>query len=646
MTQQERVPMLLLDLILVESWLSCAGSTADVQGQPSHGEAAVKAGAQQAASTAAGVIGRCAGAAAADIAEAVLAGLQQLLREPQQQHIQHEQQHSAVVPCVDAVMDELLAVLEALLALVLPSSTAAATQTAGLDAAAVPPKQGAIVSVVVSCLEILVTAVHLGTGHKVAAVQLLSQLLTPAALQHTSARDSSTLTDSATALQPVLSVLWCAAASPVTEVRAAATEAASHAAAAALQSMQGPLQDHTAAAASKLLESSAQLLATRCADIHEGVASAAQAYTTQLVLPLYLLAACSTSSSTSDRISTGHISASSSVDNTAASASGMGMRWKRLAALQPQQRLFKAPQLAQLFDESFHASPAMLQRYSHRAAAQQQQQQLPPQARYAAKTSALYRLAQCLPLLPASGASSSNRNSSSSGDVLHFEDLSSAAVTSWLLTQEAARQCVGARMRTHLGNPTQSFGSLERVVQVLLQQLQGDGSLCAQQRSWQRQLLLQMQAATQQQQQQQQQQGQQAVSGQQAEPQQLLQAPGASVASAGGAGGAASLSQSRPRLQPQLAGPGGDARAAAAAGADASAVGTEESRAEAEAAVWSLLDFMYALEANMLTAIEGSLMRPPVSKSVMAFFAGNRKVGFGGVLALDGHSSAMYCVVP
>jgi hypothetical protein len=520
-------------------------------------------------------------------------------------------------------MDQLLAVLQALLALVQPVAEAAT-----------PFKSVGVISIVVSCLELLVSAAHLGTAHKVAAVQLLSQLLTPAALQHPSARDSSIVLNSTPALQPVLSVLWCAAASAASEVRAAATQAAGQAAAAALQSMQGPLEDHTAAAASTLLESCVQLLAARTADVNEGVASAAQAHMTQLVLPLYLLAACSstisTSSSTSSRISTGQVSGSSSVDTAAASVSGMGERWKRLAALQLQQRLFKASQLAQLFDVSFHASPAVLQRYSHRAAAQQQQP--PPQDRYAAKTAALYRLAQSLPVLPAPGASGSNHSSGSSGDVLHFEDLSSAAVTSWLLTQEAARQCVGARMRTHLGNPTQSFGSLERVVQVLLQQLQGDGSSCAQQRAWQRQLLLQMQAATPQQQQQQ---GQQAVPGQQAEPQQLLQAPGASAAGGGGTSGAVRMSQSRPRLQQQVGGLGADARAAAAAGAaagaEASVAGAEESRAEAEAAVCSLLDFMYALEVNMLTAIEGSLMRPPVSKSVMAFFAGNKKVGFGGL---------------
>eukprot|EP00775_Hariotina_reticulata_P008457 gene8457-8641_t len=46
---------------------------------------------------------------------------------------------------------------------------------------------------------------------------------------------------------------------------------------------------------------------------------------------------------------------------------------------------------------------------------------------------------------------------------LSFEGLHTGAATSWLLLQEASRQCVNARMRTHMGNPAQSFTTLEKL---------------------------------------------------------------------------------------------------------------------------------------------------------------------------------------
>lgn len=36
--------------------------------------------------------------------------------------------------------------------------------------------------------------------------------------------------------------------------------------------------------------------------------------------------------------------------------------------------------------------------------------------------------------------------------------------TDWWAVQEAARQCVAARLRTHVGGPTQTFAALEKAL--------------------------------------------------------------------------------------------------------------------------------------------------------------------------------------
>lgn len=571
--------------------------------------------------TAAAVAGSCAAAAAGQIAEVVLAGLQLLLQQPQEashsspqqqqpQQAQQAQQTHRTDFVVDAdVLDQVLAVIAALLEVTqAPQSTTVA---------------GTVTQAVAASLELLLFAPGVDSAHQLTAVQLLSRLLQQQ-LQHgpgqrgrseQAGADSTAVTGTA-AVQQVVLVLCTAGASASADVRAAATEAAGACAQAALQCVQQGAEHADLAAAQGTLLQLLQLLASRGDDVDAAVAAEAQASTAQLALPLYLVSICSSNGSM-------EASAADNMHNLDAlnqgAAAGFGSKWKRLAALQPQQRAFKGAQLAQLFDVSFHASPAMLQRYSQRAGQQRPQQ--PPQAKHAAQAAALYRLAQTLPLLPGAGGSS---GSSSVGIRLHFEELSSAAVIGWLLTQEAARQCVSARMRTHLGNPTQSFGALERVMQVFLQQLQGDESPQAHQQAWQRQLLQLMQTAVPQQQLQQQ--GQQQGSGQQAEPQQLLQAPGAA---AGAAAAHAGASHRRPHPHHQHQHPSRAAAAAAADGADGSAAAAavaEELRIESEAAVGSLLDFMYALEVNIQAATEGSMMRPAVSKSVMAFFAGNKKV--------------------
>lgn len=49
--------------------------------------------------------------------------------------------------------------------------------------------------------------------------------------------------------------------------------------------------------------------------------------------------------------------------------------------------------------------------------------------------------------------------------------LCNQAATQWLLVQEAARHCVVARMRTHLGGPAQSFAGIERMLQAVCARL-------------------------------------------------------------------------------------------------------------------------------------------------------------------------------
>lgn len=577
LSTQQQLSTLLFDLVLLESWLSCAGQAHAGEAPESDDAAAATA-----------VVDSCAAAAAGHVAEVLQAGLQQLLQQQPPDSITTRLSGSVVDACV---LDQMLAVFAALLAAVhIPSSMRC---------------PAALPRAVLTCLDLLLTATGVGVVQQVAAVQLLPQLL----VQQPTATANSTQQGSCAVQPQAVSVMYAAAASASPDVRVAAVEAAGAGAHSALNHIQQA--GATSAPAFSTFVSLMQLLASRCDDVDATVAAAAQASAAQLTLPLYLLSICS-----GGRNLTGTPGDAGSTHSTEtarlAAAAGLGGQWQRVAALQPQQRAFKAAQLAQLFDVLYHASPAMLQRHSQRATQQQQQHQ-PPQSKHAAQGATLYRLAQALPLLPAVAApGSSSSSSTAAGTRLCFEDLSSAAVTGWLLTQEASRQCVGARMRTHLGNPTQSFAALERVVQVFLQQLQGDGTPQAQARAWQRQVLQLMQAAVPQPQ------PQQPGPAQQAEPQQLLQAPGA----AAGAPAAAAAAHRR-TIQPQQA-------AKAAAAVEGGAAAAEEVRLESEAAASSLLDFMYALEVNVQSATEGSMMRPAVSKSVMAFFAGNKKVRRGG----------------
>lgn len=46
-----------------------------------------------------------------------------------------------------------------------------------------------------------------------------------------------------------------------------------------------------------------------------------------------------------------------------------------------------------------------------------------------------------------------------------------SGAAAWYAVQEAAKHCTGVRMRTHLGNPTQTFAALERMLQNMLSKL-------------------------------------------------------------------------------------------------------------------------------------------------------------------------------
>lgn len=643
-SRQQLMSRLLFDLVLLEGWLGCssaeeaAGGRAAVPQQPSAGAAASTAGPIAGAlddgspvTVAAAVeIAACVAVGVGQVAAVLLSGMQQLLQQ------QQEQQGGLPAVAEGAAIDEdlleqLLAVLQALLTAALGSATHAA---AGSTSLAVTRPQPAVAEAAaegaLSCVQLLLSSSFVAVQHQVAAVQLLEQALMQAvSVQQREAvrsmqKASSSPAAAAENTQPpsfaraALSALLAAAVSTSADVRAAATAAASSVAGAVL----GGTQQEAAGLPGdvELFCGLLQLLVSPCSDADAAIAAAAQAAVTRCSLPLYLLSITSSNSASSPGQSSegslvGIVEDSSKGAGggaAAAAAAGVGVQWRRLAALQPQQRAFKPSQLAQLFDLAFHASPAMLQRSLQRPAQQQQQQ---PHDQWATQAAALARLAQSLPLLPQPAA-----GSSSSSNVLRFEDLSSAAVTSWLLTQEAARQCVSARMRTHLGNPTQSFAALERILQALLQQLQTDGSPAAAQRTWQRQLLSQLQAAIPQQQQQ-----QQGASLQQSEPQQLLQAPGAAVPAAQ----QRAVRDSQQQRQQQQPGVSAGLSGVGAAGSGVSPAAAEECRVETEAAVRGLLDFMYALEVNIQAATEGSIMRPHVGKSVMAFFAGNKKVRRG-----------------
>jgi hypothetical protein len=657
LTEQQLLSVLLFDLVLLEAWAS--SSTLQQQQQQEMSTAPGEAlPCPQGSSSAQAVVAHAAAAAAEVIAQCVLSSMQQLLQAGP----------SPGLLADDDVAEQLLAVLQALL-LLLDTPIPALDSSCAADVACISSAEGMLHAAVPSVKQLLLEALQLLVltpgvvlDTQSAAVAALPSLLLQQQQQQDQLQQQVSRHVAVPACeslwQQVLDVLQAAGAVAAPAVRSAVVEAAAQLA----QSLwlqgahrppnttpttitsssssshmgnsqqdvshsllpQDPYQQSGAASVLKHLPVLLQLLMSRCSDLDAQVAAAAQKHTANMALPLYLLAA-----------------AGAPVE-AATSSSSSSNAWLRAAALQPQQRGFKPAQLAQLFEQQMHASPLLLQRRHTPAAGQpgqplqDQQQQL---MQWHAQAEGLCRLARSLPVLPPGAlgtatSSKSSRSSSSKGVVVTFESLDSAAVTAWLLLQEAARHCVSARLRTHLGNPTQSFNTLEKLLHSMLHKLRTDGSPAASQGAWQQQMQQQLQKLLPQQQQQQQGSGEGEQEGQQQqEPQQLLQTPAAggralslypAVAAAAVAAAASTGGSTRHSPHHQDAAYATDSSQAQQALEALRSV--EQQRLESKAAAASLLDFMLALEVNMHAAAEGSAMRPAVGKAVMAFFAGNKKV--------------------
>lgn len=350
------------------------------------------------------------------------------------------------------------------------------------------------------------------------------------------------------------------------------------------------------------------ILVQRCSDLDAVTAAMARPAVSGLAVPLYLIQDAGAPITTVTHSGSAHKQLQ---DDTCSSHAS----WVRDAALQPQQRIFKPLQLAQLFELLFRASPLLLQCRQAAATAPPAPAATPAgivqvaQQRYQTQAEALYRLAQGLPPLPTAVQSSSKLSSSrGGGSQTSFDALSSVSDVKWLLIQEAARHFVIARLRTHLGNPLQTFAALDRLLYTMLKQLHSDRSPAAAQRAWQQQLTQQLQVVLPQPQ-------PQAAGGhrQAGHEPQLLQAP---------VGGLVSRPAAQYQQQEAVEG-----RSAANAATPEAQVAVEQQRLESEAATVALLDFMWALEVNIQAAAEGCLLRPDAGKPTMTFFAGNQKVG-------------------
>jgi hypothetical protein len=664
LSQPQLLSVLLFDLVLLEAWASSSTpqEQQQQQQQPSSSEPAAMS------QSTAYAVARYVVAALPGVAQSILSCMQQLLQAGP----------SPGLLADEDVSEQLLAVLQALLqlsavpqhSLSVSDATTSSSKLCGLSAGAEPSAGLLLLEV----LQLLVLTPAVPADTQSAAVALIPNLVLQ---QQQQQQQSSTLGAaslrigaSAGMWQQLLTVLGAAVGAASPAVRGAAMQAAAQlaqsvwlqeaaqhdnsiiATTSAVQQPGHGLFQHGAGTAAALthLPGLLQLLMDRCSDLDVHVAAAAQQHTACLALPLHLLAAAGVSL---------EAASPSTVISSGGSGSGSSA-WVSAAALQPQQRGFKPAQLAQLFEQQMHASPLLLQRKHVPSAAaaaaagpagtpskDQQQQQQQQFMHWHAQAEGLYRLAQSLPVLPpgALGTTASFKSSSSSVPVVAFELLDSAAATAWLLLQEAARHCVNARLRTHLGNPMQSFNTLERMLHSMLHKLRADGSPAAAQRAWQQQLQKQLQKLLPQHQQHAAGDAEQ-HDGQQVEPQELLQTPAAAAgrslspypaAVAAAAAAAASTGSSSTQRTSQL--PSHQHQqllqdsSLTQQALDALRT-VEQQRAEAEAAAGSLLDFMLALEVNMHAAAEGSAVRPAVGKAVMAFFAGNKKVGLNLLLPL------------
>jgi hypothetical protein len=245
----------------------------------------------------------------------------------------------------------------------------------------------------------------------------------------------------------------------------------------------------------------AALLLALAGDEAAPVAVAARAAVRALALPIYLLALAPApapaAESSPQPISTaaggggnggGGNQAAGGGAPVAGAADGLAPAGREALSLQHQMRGFRPAQLAEAFEELLQAAPGRMLLAKRpgggrdggsggcdgggggllgaNPAGERGGRFIDP---------ALLRLARELPPLPPAGGPSeggagqpAQRAQQAEGRAVDPQDLTTAAAAGWYLTQEAARHSVAARMRTHLGGPTEGFAALERALQGAL----------------------------------------------------------------------------------------------------------------------------------------------------------------------------------
>ena len=336
-----------------------------------------------------------------------------------------------------------------------------------------------------------------------ARVAPADQELALRAAAEAAARGAAALADEGTriaAADRALSMAARAADSPEARVRAAAVAAAAAAAHSALLGAGPPDGRGGGDAAARALG----VVVALASDGDGATAAAAQAALCDLALPAYLLAAARS----------GRDSGGGSDGSVGSGCDPWAPSRRERAALQRPVRAFRSAQLAALFDGLMRAPPglALLTRPAAVAAAA-----AAPGAGDAdggrLAGPALLALARELPPLPPSAAGgeapAATAQAKKQGrrqqqeqqpqqpqqpppqqqqlqsqqppcpEPIDPSQLTAASEAAWFLCQEAARHCAAARMRTHLGGPTESFAGLERLLQGALARLQAAAAAAA-----------------------------------------------------------------------------------------------------------------------------------------------------------------------
>jgi hypothetical protein len=277
-----------------------------------------------------------------------------------------------------------------------------------------------------------------------------------------------------------------AAASPDAPLRMAAVSAAGTAAQALLQTTRA---GGDASARSAVLGVASWLVAL-ASDLEPAVAAAAQRAVGSLALPIYLLAAAADGSYGVEQESPPH-----EVPAITVACDPLAPAGREAIALQRQLRGFRPGQLAAVFEDVLQASPSLNLLTKQPAVGADGAWLAGPQ---------LLQLARELPVLPAASTEAADGTAGGAAPkpdqqhqqppprgaghhrapALDPDRMTSCSEAAWYLAQEAARHCISARMKTHLGGPTQSFAALEKLLQGALARLQaaaggGDGMAAA-----------------------------------------------------------------------------------------------------------------------------------------------------------------------